>query len=52
MTELDKNLNSLIKIGLVIKVKGGFKLSPLGIKLFGGKSSKPNKKGGKVKKKK
>ena len=47
--ELDKNLKSLIKKGLVVKVKGGYRLSPLGMKLFGGKNGKPNKKGGKIK---
>tara|TARA_Y100000034_G_scaffold65253_1_gene78908 strand:- start:118 stop:327 length:210 start_codon:yes stop_codon:yes gene_type:complete len=50
--ELDKNLKSLIKKGLVVKVKGGYRLSPLGMKLFGGKNGKPNKKGGKIKKSK
>ena len=47
--ELDKNLKSLIKKGLVVKVKGGYTLSPLGMKLLGGKNGKPNKKGGKIK---
>ena len=47
--ELGKNLKSLIKKGLVVKVGKGYRLSPLGIKLFGGKSGKPNKKGGKIK---
>ena len=49
--ELDKDLKSLIKKGLVIKVKGGYTLSPLGIKLFEVKNGKPNKKGGKIKRK-
>ena len=49
--ELDKDLKSLIKKRLVIKVKGGYMLSPLGIKLFEGKNGKPNKKGGKIKRK-
>ena len=47
--ELDKNLKSLLKKGLIVKVKGGYKLSSLGMKLFGGKNGKPNKKGGKIK---
>ena len=51
--ELDKNLKSLMKKGLVVKVKGGYKITPLGMKLFGqeeGKSNgKSNKKGGKIK---
>ena len=47
--ELDKNLKSLIKKGLVVKVGKGYRLSPLGMKLFGGKNGKPNKKGGKIK---
>ena len=50
--ELDKNLKSLIKKGLLVKVGKGYKLSPLGMKLFGGKNGKPNKKGGKIKKSK
>ena len=49
--ELNKDLKSLIKKGWVIKVKGGYTLSPLGIKLFEGKTGKPNKKGGKIKRK-
>ena len=49
--ELDKNLKNLIKKGLVVKIKGGYRLSQLGIKLFGGKNGKSNKKGGKVKRK-
>jgi predicted transcriptional regulator len=49
--EIDKNLKSLIKKGLVIKVGKGYTLSPLGIMLLGKKNGKPNKKGGKVKKK-
>ena len=47
--ELDKNLKNLIKKGLVVKIKGGYRLSQLGIKLFGVKNGKPNKKGGKIK---
>ena len=47
--ELDKNLKSLMKKGLIVKVKGGYKVTPLGMKLFGGKNGKPNKKGGKIK---
>ena len=46
--ELDKNLKSLIKKGLVVKVGKGYRLSPLGMKLLGGKNGKPNKKGGKI----
>ena len=50
--ELDKNLKSLLKKGLIVKVKGGYKVTPLGMKLFGleGKSNgTSNKKGGKIK---
>ena len=51
--ELDKNLKSLMKKGLVVKVKGGYKITPLGMKLFGQEEGKPNgksnKKGGKIK---
>jgi hypothetical protein len=50
--KLDKNLKSLIDKGLVIQVGKGYKLSPLGLKLFGNKDiGKPNKLGGKIKKK-
>ena len=50
--ELDKNLKSLIKKGLVVKVGNGYRLSSLGMKLLGGNNGKPNKKGGKIKKSK
>ena len=40
--ELDKNLKSLMKKGLVVKIRGGYKITPLGMKLFGQEEGKPN----------
>ena len=52
--ELDKIIKSSIKRGWLVKIKGGYKVTPLGVSLFGqeGKSNgESNKKGGKVKRK-
>ena len=52
--ELDKLMKSAIKRGWLVKIKGGYKVTPLGVSLFGqeGKSNgKSNKKGGKIKRK-
>ena len=49
--EFDKNIQSLIDKGFVMKVGDGFKLTPLGQALFGNmKSIKPNKLGGMMQK--
>ena len=49
--EFDKNIQSLIDKGLVMKVGSGFKLTPLGQALFGDmKNIKPNKLGGMMQK--
>ena len=49
--EFDKNIQSLIDKGLVMKVGDGFKLTPLGQTLFGNmKNIKPNKLGGMMQK--
>ena len=49
--EFDKNIQSLIDKGFVMKVGDGFKLTPLGQALFGNmKNIKPNKLGGMMQK--